>query len=296
MAVDAGRGTAASVPLRLIDRLMLAYLVVVALVSVARAPFKPWAPWVIAAHGLIGVLIFLLHRPGLGRFGQILREVYPIALLPALYGSLDLLNGFDVRTWDPLIRQWEAALFGSQVSQTWWQGHPSAFWSVTLHAVYFAYYFIVPFPAVFFLSRGEPERARTAVALVVATFLVCYLCFLFVPVAGPYYEFPRPTGPFVDNWAARLVYATLAQGSSYGAAFPSSHVAATVAATVGTWLGSRRAGLLLVVPTLLLTVGVVYCQMHYAVDALAGLLVPAPVAALVLGWERRSRSVATAPA
>ena len=34
-------------------------------------------------------------------------------------------------------------------------------------------------------------------------------------------------------------------------------------------------------PTVLLTVGVVYCQMHYAVDALAGLAVGVIVAVLV---------------
>jgi membrane-associated phospholipid phosphatase len=33
----------------------------------------------------------------------------------------------------------------------------------------------------------------------------------------------------------------------------------------------------LVVPTLLLTIGVVYCQMHYGVDALSGLAVGAGV-------------------
>jgi membrane-associated phospholipid phosphatase len=31
--------------------------------------------------------------------------------------------------------------------------------------------------------------------------------------------------------------------------------------------------MLLLGPTLLMTVGVVYCQMHYGVDALAGLMV-----------------------
>ncbi|MEP6688277.1 MAG: phosphatase PAP2 family protein, partial [Gemmatimonadales bacterium] len=80
----------------------------------------------------------------------------------------------------------------------------------------------------------------------------------------------------------RLVYRTLAQGSSYGAAFPSSHVAATVTAALAAGIGSRRLGLLLLVPTLLLTVGVVYCQMHYGVDALSGLVVGV-VVALVVG-------------
>jgi membrane-associated phospholipid phosphatase len=44
---------------------------------------------------------------------------------------------------------------------------------------------------------------------------------------------------------------------------------------------SRRLGLLLLIPTALLTVGVVYCQMHYGVDALAGLAVGSLVTWLI---------------
>ena len=44
--------------------------------------------------------------------------------------------------------------------------------------------------------------------------------------------------------------------------------------------------LMLVIPTLLLTVGVVYCQMHYAVDAATGLLVPIPIALLMRRSDR----------
>ena len=44
---------------------------------------------------------------------------------------------------------------------------------------------------------------------------------------------------------------------------------------------SRRLGLALLVPTSLLTLGVVYCQMHYGVDAVAGLVVGAVVAILL---------------
>jgi membrane-associated phospholipid phosphatase len=38
------------------------------------------------------------------------------------------------------------------------------------------------------------------------------------------------------------------------------------------WSASRRLGIVLAIATALLTVGVVYCQMHYGVDAAAGLL------------------------
>jgi membrane-associated phospholipid phosphatase len=275
-------------PLKLIDRLMLGYLGIVSLVAVARLDTRPHAAWVLVANLLTVLLIALLHRPGLGRVGRTLRDIYPVVLLPALYGALDLLNGFDVQVWDAPVQRVEALLFGGQVSRDWWQNRPSRFWSTVLHATYFSYYFIVPFPALYFLSRREHHHARTAVSMIVATFLVCYVVFLLLPVAGPYYEFPRPDGDFTGNWAARLVYGTLSVGSSYGAAFPSSHVAAMAAATIATWLGSPRLGLALVIPTLMLTIGVVYCQMHYAVDALAGILVPAPIALAIWKAEKRT--------
>jgi membrane-associated phospholipid phosphatase len=116
------------------------------------------------------------------------------------------------------------------------------------------------------------------VLVVMTVFVLCYLMFLFFPVAGPYYLFTRPPVWFTDNLPARVVYSTLASGSSYGAAFPSSHVAATVAAALAAYRGSRPLGLALAVPTILLTVGVVYCQMHYGVDAVAGLAIGAGVA------------------
>jgi membrane-associated phospholipid phosphatase len=129
---------------------------------------------------------------------------------------------------------------------------------------------------------------RRFVLVVMTTFVVCYLFFIFFPVAGPYYEFSRPAGWFIQNPPARLAYEALATGSSYGAAFPSSHVAAALAATLAAMRASRRLGWILMVPTALLTIGVVYCQMHYGVDALAGLAVGGTVTALV-GKEKRER-------
>jgi len=75
----------------------------------------------------------------------------------------------------------------------------------------------------------------------------------------------------------------LSTGSSYGAAFPSSHVAAAVVALGTTWSGSPGAGRILLLPVILLVVAVVYCQMHYAVDAVAGLVVAGGVMAGVRG-------------
>jgi membrane-associated phospholipid phosphatase len=268
---------------RAVDLLLLAYLAFVSVVALVR-PEATARGWLLLSNGLTALLILLLALPGLGRFGRGLREVYPILLLISLYGALDLLSGGGaVRVHDGLVQRWEAALFGGQPSRDWWRTAPSSFWSTVLHGAYFSYYAIVLVPTVLLLALGRLAALRGLVLSLMATFVFCYLWFALFPVAGPYYEFPRPAGTFVENPMARLVYATLAAGSSYGAAFPSSHVAASVAATIASWRASPALGIALVLPTTLLAVGVVYCQMHYAVDAVAGLVVGAAMGALVRG-------------
>jgi membrane-associated phospholipid phosphatase len=268
-----------------VDVVLLAYLVIATAVAVYRAPSQPGCWWLVVANGFAALLIALFTRPGLGRLGRALREIYPLLLLVGLYGQLDVLNRGVVRVHDGVVQHWELALFGGQVSREWWQAAPSVFWSTVLHGAYFSYYFIVSAPAAYFLWRGDLVAVRRFVLAVMSTFVVCYLAFIFFPVAGPYYVFARPAAWFIANPAARLVYDTLAEGSSYGAAFPSSHVAASVAAALAATMGSRWLGAVLLVPTVLLTVGVVYCQMHYAVDALAGLVVGALITGAVGRWR-----------
>ena len=260
-------------PLRAVDLLLLAYLGVVSVVAAFRAPDQPGCRWLLLAHALFVVLLFLVTRPGLGPVGRTIRELYPLFLLPGLYSELDILNGLGMPVHDTLVRQWELFVFGGQVSRDWWQSAPSAFWSTVFHGAYLSYYLIVSAPALYFAWKGDLHAVRRFVLVVMATFVTCYLVFIFFPVAGPYYEFPRPAGWFIQNAPARLAYEALATGSSYGAAFPSSHVAAALAATLAAMRASRKLGLVLLIPTVLLTVGVVYCQMHYGVDALAGVAV-----------------------
>jgi hypothetical protein len=261
--------------LRAIDWLLLAYLGVVSVVAALRANTQPECWWLLLAHALFLVFLFFLTRPGHGVVGRTFRELYPLFLLPALYSELDILNAASIPIHDRLVQHWELLVFGMQVSREWWQHAPSQFWSAVLHTAYLSYYVIISAPALYYAWQGDLAAVRRFVLVVMTTFVLCYLVFILFPVAGPYYMFPRPASWFTDNLPAQLVYQALAKGSSYGAAFPSSHVAAAVAATLTAGRVSRRLGLLLSIPTALLTVGVVYCQMHYGVDALAGLAVGA---------------------
>lgn len=277
--------------LRAVDRLLLAYLAFTSVIALVRLADRPSVAWVLAVNVGVVTLVLLLARPGLGWLGRRVRLFYPLLLLPALYGALDLLNGLgNVVPHDETILGWERALFGGEPARDLWQLYPSVFWSTVLHGAYWMFYPILAVPVGWFLwKRNDVALDRTILALT-ATFVVCYVVFILYPVAGPYYQYPRPDEWFLDNPMAQLVYGTLSTGSSYGAAFPSSHVAAAVIVLGTTWQGSRRAGQILLVPVGLLVLSVVYCQMHYAVDALAGLVVAGGVLAGVRSRKQEARS------
>jgi len=272
-------------PLRPVERLILGYGTVVVGVILLRTPPVPGRPYLLVAHALIYLLLWLFTRPGLGPVGRGIREAAPLILLFGLYSELDLLNARIPMVHDALIQRWELALFGWEPAREWWRDHPSSFWSFVLHGAYISYYLILSVPAAILAMRGDVVGLRRFILMVIGSFVFCYLFFIFLPVAGPYYAFPRPTGAFVDNVMARIVYGALESGSSYGAAFPSSHVAATIAALCASWRASRRLGLAVLVPAALLTISVVYCQMHYAIDAIAGLAVGLGVALVVMRLE-----------
>lgn len=266
--------------LRPVDWLVLAYAAAVVLVGALRG--VPALPWLVAANLLVGALVALVRRVAPTGVASTVAAIYPLVLLTAMYSEVELLTlGAGVPTHDALMQRWDQALFGLQPSRDWWQARPSPAWSAILHAAYWAYYPMIALPVVAFLWRRDAAALERFVFAIVLTFVPCYVVFVLFPVAGPYYLFPHPTGAFVDNAPARLVYATLATGSAYGAAFPSSHVAAAIAATGAAWRGWPALGRSFVLPAALLTVAVVYCQMHYAVDAIAGLALGLAVTALV---------------
>ena len=258
----------------LMDKLIVGYASIVTVAALTMLHYTPRNWGIALGHALMIPLPWLIRRHGLGAVGRVLGDIYPLLLLAPLYVALDVLRGPGLPAVnDAIVQGWDRAVFGVMWSEEWWRRYPSAFWSTVLHGAYWGYYLIVPTPVIYFAVRRDRAAVRRVILLELGTFLFCYLWFVFFPVAGPYYMFPRPTGVMLDNPMARLVYATLKDGGSFGAAFPSSHVAATTAAVIAAWLHDRRLGAFLALPALLLAIGTVYCHMHYAIDASTGLLV-----------------------
>ena len=106
---------------------------------------------------------------------------------------------------------------------------------------------LVPVVGVLLLLYVAYRIARAVMLATMVAYVACFAVFVLYPVAGPNYAFDHPTGPVREVWSARLVYNVLAGGSSFGAAFPSSHVAATLAATVALWRTWKPLGALFTV-------------------------------------------------
>jgi len=230
--------------------------------------------WLLLAHALIVVLVLLapLARQT-GPVGRFLGDWYPMLLLGALYAEVGVLNvdlGYDH---DRVIQRLEQWVFGSQPSYRWIREMPSPVLSWILHSCYLAYYAILCGSPLGLWLSGRRDAARRTIFAVMVTFYLCYVVFLFFPVAGPRYAFAPPHNAATATWPARTAQWLLDLGDSWGAAFPSSHVAAAVVAALCALRYWRRLGLVLAPLTLGLVFAVVYGQFHYAVDAVAGLFV-----------------------
>jgi membrane-associated phospholipid phosphatase len=276
-----------------VDKLLAAYVTFATVMLAARGEWTPSAFGLLVMHLLFGVLLWAFTRPGADTpLGRSIHALYPLFLLLPFYAGIGIINDpvgrSTVLANDAVVQGWEAALFGQQISYTWLRAQPSIFWSAVFHLAYFAYYPIVVLGPVFLVMRGRLDAARYVMLATMIAFVICYVVFILYPVAGPYYAFDQPTGPVREVWSARLVYAVLAGGSSFGAAFPSSHVGATLASVLALWRVRPAMGRAFMIPAILLTVGTVYCQMHYGIDAISGVAVGA-VAFVAAGRFQESR-------
>lgn len=272
-----------------IATLLYVGLATIAVLLSFRGDVIPGWPWLLLAHAMLVGLVLLAPgaRAG-GPAGRFLAEWYPMLLLAALYGEIGVLTldaGFQN---DLLIQRLEVWAFGSQVSYRWIREMPNATLSWILHTCYLAYYPILYASPLGLWLIGRKDAARHTIFAVMVTFYLCYLAFLFFPVAGPRYAFDAAHNVATEVAPARWAQWLLDRGDSWGAAFPSSHVAASVVATGMALRYWRTLGLVLLPLTTGLLIAVVYGQFHYAVDAISGLM----VAAVMLGVMQTAEAAA----
>ena len=258
-----------------VDIATLLYVTVAtaAVLAFSSGDHADWA-WLLAAHALLVALVLLAPAArAAGPVGRFLGDWYPILLLLGLYAEVGVVNLDLGSQHDQTVQRLELWVFGSQLSYRWIREWPNTLFSWIMHACYLAYYAILCASPLGLWLSGRRDAARRTILAVMVTFYVCYVVFLFFPVAGPRYAFDLPHNAATAVWPAQAAQWVLDRGDSWGAAFPSSHVAAAVVAVLCALRYWRPLGLALAPLTLGLVLSVVYGQFHYAVDALAGLIV-----------------------
>jgi hypothetical protein len=268
--------------LKPVDALILVYVLLVsALIAVFHTRVPLWPFYLPAAALYVAVVLSLIGmeaRYGSRRWYPWLRSAYPWLSIPLLFesisGYVQMIHG----CWlDPEVIAWETRLFG---------GSPNLLLDKIVSKplteffmlVYFSYYIYIFIPPVLFFARRRLQDLDRFVLGLVLAFIFCSLGFVLLPLQGPIFalvhEFrlPRLAGYFFTPLQGWL----MSWGDPAGTCFPSSHVAVAWTCLLNfRRIFGRRVFWLIFPFTVCLTIAVVYNRYHYAVDALAGLVVAA---------------------
>ncbi len=198
---------------------------------------------------------------------------------------------------DHIFAGWEQALFGCQPALYFAKALPWAVVSELMDMGYFMYYWMIILVVLYYLVF-KYEEAERASFVVLTSFFLFYVIFIYLPVVGPtyYYDavgisdiengiFPAlgnyfsthtdclPTPGYTDGVFYQLVEDAKAAGERPTAAFPSSHVGiSTVIMLLGWHTGKRKLFYVMLPFYIFLCMATVYIQAHYLIDALAGLV------------------------
>ncbi len=159
---------------------------------------------------------------------------------------------------------------------------------------YFFYYPMILLVVLWYFLRRFDLFEKVAF-VIVASFFLYYLFYIFVPVAGPQFYFPAigfdnveagafpsigdyfnhnqellPKPNYEKGFFYSLVEGSQQVGERPTAAFPSSHVGMSTILMIMAWRGSRKLFWCLMPFYLLLCAATVYIQAHYVIDVIVG--------------------------
>ena len=265
----------------------------------------------------ITAALWLVYRIFPCRFTRLARVAAQLGLLAWWYPDTYEFNRL-LPNLDHVFAQWEQNIFGYQPALLFSKELPDAVFSELFDMGYAAYYPMIALTVFYFFIWRYKEFERVAF-IMLASFFIYYVVFIFVPVAGPtfYYKavgmenivagvFPNvhdyfnlhqdclPSPGYTDGFFYQLVEDAKAAGERPTAAFPSSHVGIS---TICMFLigHARNYKLLAVLAPLyfFLCCATVYIQAHYLVDAVAGvvsaILVYLPLFYFTRGMVKKER-------
>lgn len=222
---------------------------------------------------ILGILSLHFVPSPLSPLLQFLRDWYALGTILLFYWGVKPLTQMVFQgLFDDRIIRWENRLFNGQPSTFLSARFPSVALSEYLHLCYLTYYFIPVFLPVMLYFRGMREAFFETLFAELFTFNLCLIWYIFMPVAGPRYFEEKIKEPLSNGLLCRLTHAILSSASTKGAAFPSSHSALAILVLLCAARYDLLSFVILFPFCTGLVVGTVYGRLHYALDAVAGVL------------------------
>ena len=240
-------------------------------------------------------LLIFLYQAFPCRMTAFVRMIVQMSLLAYWYPDTYEFNRIFPNL-DHIFASFEQAVFHCQPAVEFSLHCPSIWFSEPLNLGYFFYYPMMLIVTVwYFLFRFKYFEKICFV--LVASFFIYYLFYIFVPVAGPQFYFPAiginnvhaglfpPIGDYFNHhtfllpapgyehgFFYSLVEASQQVGERPTAAFPSSHVAISTIVMIMAWQISHKLAYMLLPFYILLCCATVYIQAHYLIDSIAGFI------------------------
>ncbi len=199
------------------------------------------------------------------------------------YGNIDKVHqalGWPVQ--DALIQGWEHAVWGNlKPALEWSLAWPWPWFSESIHLCYISYYGMAPLLILRLLRRDRDDLARLALAGAVSSLICCYTINILIPVRGPRPLYP-PLADVLHGPVWTFCHALLKKGAAGAAAFPSGHTSLSMATAFMAWRWDRKLFPVYGLWAAGVVSATIYGRFHYSVDVMAGTLLAAVCAGLVI--------------
>ena len=242
------------------------------------------------------IALWAVYRMIPCRITKMVRIIAQMALLAWWYPDTYEINRMFPNL-DHIFAGWEQDLFGCQRALLFAKALPWAVVSELMSMGYFMYYPMIALVSFYYFFCRYYEAERAAFVML-TSFFIYYLIYIYVPVVGPTFYFDAvgiseitkgifpalgdyfnthtnclPTPGYTDGIFYQLVEDAKNAGERPTAAFPSSHVGVSTICMLLVWHTGNRKLLYVMLPFyIFLCLATVYIQAHYLIDAIAGLI------------------------
>jgi membrane-associated phospholipid phosphatase len=231
------------------------------------------------------LLIFLQNRYPKNKYLILIRLFSPLPFLPILYGETDYFNNlFFAQNLDPFFANIEFLLFKAQPSLLFAEQMHFDWMAELMYFGYFSYYLLILLiPIYAFYTKGI-HLAEKTIFIIINSFLLYYLIFIIIPVAGPQFYFSEKMTLLPEGYLfGPIIKLIQLHGEGETGAFPSSHVSICLIILYICYAEIKKLFPYVLIISILLILSTVYLRAHYVIDLL-GALIMTPVMYIFSFW------------